>query len=109
MMLNVCSARGVPAGSCAEANKDGLRQSIGTPKTCSGPPRLIGYVWPRTSQLRGKVEAVARQPALELGEQWSQHERDGREELDEHVQRRASGVLEGVTDCIAHDGRCVRV
>src|SRR5450759_1055730 len=42
-------------------------------------------------------------------EEWGEDQRDGSQQLHEHVERRPGGVLERVTDRIADDGRRVRV
>ena len=64
--------------------------------------------------VRVKMERAAARAALVFrgrvssDEQRREHQRDRREQLDQHVQRRAGGVLERIADGVADDGRLVR-
>ena len=61
----------------------------------------------------GVVVGRARGPTgvavLLADEERREHQRDRRQQLDQHVQRRAGGVLERIADRVADDGRRVRV
>src|SRR3954465_5287019 len=74
--------------------------------------RLFG--WPSSASsaeigFRAKSDFIrsSRRVGPESDEQRSQHERDGAEQLDQHVQRRAGRVLERIANRVPDDRRLV--
>src|SRR5213080_2906417 len=63
---------------------------------------------PPTSLSAMHWSTVLRRKSCALDKERRQHERDRAQELDEHMQRRAGGVLERITHRVAHHAGLVR-
>ena len=83
-----------------------LDAPVGPPGGAS--PQAMGVRGSSTRAREATEDGEAREPprpSPASHEQRDEHQGDGGEQLDEHVERRASSVLERITDRVAHD-RC---
>src|SRR3989454_8558769 len=74
--------------------------------SCRGPRERLSP--PPTSLSAMHWSTVLRRKSCALDKERRQHERDRAQELDEHMQRRAGGVLERITHRVAHHAGLVR-
>src|SRR2546426_8560178 len=74
--------------------------------SCKGPSERLSP--PPTSLSAMHWSTVLRRKSCALDKERRQHERDRAQELDEHMQRRAGGVLERITHRVAHHAGLVR-
>src|SRR3989449_2545967 len=74
--------------------------------SCSGPSERCRPPPASPSAMHWST-VLRRNSCVALDKQRRQHQRDRAQQLDEHVERRAGGVLERIADRVTHDGRLV--
>src|SRR6266702_1282900 len=74
--------------------------------SCSGPSERCRPPPASPSAMHWST-VLRRNSCVALDKQRRQHQRDRAQQLDEHMERRAGGVLERIADRVTHDGRLV--